>query len=141
METRRGSAKGSSVGARFGPLQATAKEPYEPELHEVWPEGAKARSALEEWCEAEGVPGPSAPPEGHRPRRADLQPGFGLVNKPVAANSAEWKSQAGQQALDDEQVKHEKRVTWELDKVVELSQLLQEMRQSGEEVVIGELST
>ena len=66
------------------------------ELDHVWPEGAKSRSSLEGWCEAEGVPGPSGTQLGHRRRVGHEQPGFGLVNKPVAANSAEGKNQVGQ---------------------------------------------
>jgi len=107
------------------------------DLEQVWPEGAKARSSLEEWCEAEGVRGPSEIVDGHRSRKHEPLPGFGLVNKPVAANSPEWKSKAGQSALQDERQKHEKKGTWLCDKVVELSELLKETRASGEEVIIG----
>ena len=42
----------------------------------VWPEGAEARSSLESWCEAEGVPVPSQPQIGHRQRQGAVRPGF-----------------------------------------------------------------
>ena len=107
------------------------------EFKELWPEGANAKASLDEWCQREGVPGPSQNTVGHRQRVAAPQAGFGLVNKPVAANSKEWRSSSGQQALVDEKQKHEKRGTWDLKGVVELSKLLQETRRTGEEVVIG----
>ena len=118
-------------------LTPDAADPGGLELSEVWPEGAKARNSSEKWFEEEGVPGPTGDQVGHRPRQNALQPGFGLVNKPVAANSTEWRSPAGQAAIEDERLKHEKRMTWEIDKVVELADLLRETRGSGEEVVIG----
>ena len=91
---------------------------------------------LDEWCENECVPGPSEETQGHRDRN---QPRFefGLVNKPVAAGSAQWKSVEGKTALDEEAKKHEKKGTWNLKKVVELKELLRETRETGEEVILG----
>ena len=67
------------------------------ELDNLWPESAKAKRSLETWCDAEGVPGHTGIQLGHRRREGHHeQPGFGLVNKPVIAISAEWRGSAGQ---------------------------------------------
>ena len=60
-----------------------------------------------------------------------------LVNKPIAANSVQWKSKGGQDAIQIEKGKHEKRGTWNLGGVVELHDLLKQTRESGEEVILG----
>jgi hypothetical protein len=60
-----------------------------------------------------------------------------LVNRPVAANSKEWKSTEGQDAIQIERGKHERRGTWDSTRVKELGQLLRETREGGKEVVIG----
>jgi len=62
---------------------------------------------------------------------------FGFVNKPIPADSEAWKSKDGQHALQGEKGKHEKRGTWDLSGVVEMRDLLKEVRESGEEIVIG----
>ena len=55
---------------------------------------------IKEWCEEQGVPGPrAAAVDQHRERRlgnVPQQAGFGMVLRPIAPGSAEWKSQLAQ---------------------------------------------
>ena len=62
---------------------------------------------------------------------------FGLVNKPIPANSETWKSKAGQDAMQEERAKHEKRGTWNLKGVIELNDLMKQTRETGEGVILG----
>ena len=62
---------------------------------------------------------------------------FGLVVTYIAANSEEWKSKPGQDAIWTEMNEHSKRGTWLLDDVVELSDLFAETRRTHEEIVLG----
>jgi hypothetical protein len=135
---RRSRAEGCLDDNHPLPTMVGKEETTEPELKDLWPEGAAAKASLQTWCESEGVPGPNEwEEEGHRQRLPALQPGFGLVNKPIADNLQEWKSSKGQKAIQDERQKHEDRKTWDLSQVVELSTLLKETRAAGEEVILG----
>ena len=91
---------------------------------------------MKEWCSNEGVPGPSEELEGHRPKNQPVC-SFGFVNKPIPAGSETWRSPAGKDAIQEERKKHEKKGTWNVNKVVELSKLLEEKRKSGEEIILG----
>ena len=106
----------------------------------VWPEGAAAKKATQQWCAENGVPGLLADAEEtHRRRNIahEQQPGFGFVNQPIAPGSAEWKSSAGQDCIDKERCKHERRGTWNLKPVIELPKLMEETQATGEVVVLG----
>ena len=48
------------------------------------------------------------------------QPGIGLVNIPVAPNSAEWKTKNAQDCIGAEKAKHERRGTWNLKSVMDI---------------------
>ena len=62
---------------------------------------------------------------------------FGLVVRPIQANSAEWNSKKGQDAIWTEMSEHDKRGTWLTKEVVELDDLMAEVRSTGEEVILG----
>ena len=103
----------------------------------AWPEGQEAREALVRWCKDEGVPPPCPDRIGHRDKSDDLMLGFGLVTRPIPANSKEWKSIKGQEAIITEMGEHAKRGTWNMNSVRELDDILKEARQTGEETVLG----
>ena len=103
----------------------------------AWPEGNMTRESLVQWCIDEGVPPPCPDRSGHRQRSGGEQLGFGMVTRPIPANSKERKFQKGQDAISKEMGEHNKRGTWNLSSVMELDDLLKECRESGEEVVIG----
>ena len=94
-------------------------------LKAAWPEMDKVLKATQAWCDKNGTPGPpdaSETDEEHRLRKIALhpQPGFGLVNVPIAPSSAEWNGKAAQDCIGAEKAKHERRGTWDLKSVVEL---------------------
>ena len=102
----------------------------------------KVRKATQEWCDKNGVPGPPEPGEtehGHRSHNTALhqQPGIGLVNVPIAPNSAEWKRPDGQSCIHAERLKHERRDTWNLKSVIELSDLHKNCNATGETIIVG----
>ena len=76
-------------------------------------------------------------PTANTTRRKKPQPGFGLVNQPIAPGSVEWKSASGQECIETEKNKHERRGTWNLNTVIELTDLIKETNASGEIVVLG----
>ena len=81
----------------------------------AWPEGAAAKKATQKWCVENGVPKlPEDSDDSHREHNMahKQQPGFGLVNQPIAPGSAEWQSAAGQECIQTERNKHERRGTW-----------------------------
>ena len=104
----------------------------------AWPEGEETRQALQEWCFNEGVPPPQEPREGHREKVSDEMPlTFGLVTRPVAPNSAEWNSERGQHAIAEEMSNHTRRGTWDLSRVRELDDVVQEAWNTSEDVIYG----
>ena len=60
-----------------------------------------------------------------------------MIVRPIKANSEEWRSKAGQSAINTEMAKHAKRGTWDLDSVTELSDLLYQAGKTGEEIIDG----
>ena len=74
-------------------------------LRAAWPEGAAAREATQQWCVQNGVPCLPEETDGtHREHNTahKPQPGFGVVNQPIAPGSAEWKSASGQECIETE---------------------------------------
>ena len=122
------------MGTRLGELKTHSDEPT---LAQVWLEGHVVRKSLKEWCEDHEVPGPSNEAEEHREKNVTRTTEFGLVNKPIPANSETWKSKAGQDAMQEERAKHEKRGTWNLKGVIEVNDLMKQTRETGEEVILG----
>ena len=107
----------------------------EPHLPNVWPEGHHAKMMMQEWCQNEGIPGPNEELEGRPKTQAKCS--FGLVNKLIPAGSEMWKSQDAKNAIQVEKEKHEKRGTWDVEKVIELRKLEKNMKETGEEVILG----
>ena len=108
---------------------------------EVWPEGAETFEKIQEWCKEQGVPGPTAGAiDQHRERNPGTIPqqaGFGMVTRPIAPGSAEWKSEAGQEAVHKEMQEHKNRGTWDMKSVMELDDLLAMARKEKIELVLG----
>ena len=65
------------------------------------------------------------------------QLGFGLITRPIAPGSAEWKSKAGQDAITTEMMEHTKRGTWNMSVVYECGDLIKESKETGEDVILG----
>ena len=103
----------------------------------LWPGGEAAAVSLADWRAEECILQPAPPREGNRPRQGKHQVAFGLVNRPIVANSEEWKSPNGQEAMMNEVKKHEDKKTWDISKVRELGHLLEACRDQNKEIVLG----
>jgi hypothetical protein len=61
---------------------------------------------------------------------------LGMVVRPITANSDEWKSEKGQEAIAEEMTNHQKRGTWDISRVVELDNLMDNCRRDNQDVML-----